>query len=106
MTNHYQITFYIPEKQCGQVKQAMFDAGAGILGDYQECAWQILGEGQFKPLQGSQPFLGKTNKLEKVKEYKVEMLCQKNVLKAVIRALKSSHPYEVPAYSVIKLEVP
>lgn len=56
----------------------MFDAGAGGLGDYQECSWQTLGQGQFRPLKGSQPFLGETDKLEKVVEYKVEMLCQEN----------------------------
>ena len=101
---HYQISFYVPEPQCELVKQALFDAGAGVLGDYQDCAWQIMGQGQFKPLAGSNPFLGKTDKLESVKEYKVEMLCEKESIEQVIMALKSSHPYEVPAYSVIKLE--
>ena len=109
MTNHYQnseyyqITFYVPKKQCEVVKQAMFDAGAGTLGNYQDCSWQILRQGQFKPLSGTQPFLGKKDKLEKVSEYKVEMLCHKEKIKLVIQALKSSHPYEVPAYSVIEL---
>jgi hypothetical protein len=74
------------------------------LDDYQECAWQTLGQGQFKPLDGSKPFLGETNQLETVTEYKVEMLCKKEFIEQVIRALKSSHPYEVPAYSVIRLE--
>jgi structural hemagglutinin/hemolysin toxin protein RtxA len=104
MQSHYQITFYVPEKQCEQVKQALFDAGAGILGNYQECSWQILGQGQFKPQEGSQPFLGDKDKLETVNEYKVEILCDANYIKPVIQALKSSHPYEVPAYSVLQLE--
>jgi len=109
MTNHYQnseyyqISFYVPELHCEDVKQAMFNAGAGKLGNYQECCWQILGEGQFKPTSGSQPFLGEKDKLENVSEYKVEMLCEKVKIEPVIQALKSSHPYEVPAYSVIKL---
>ena len=103
MESHYQITFYVPEKDCNTVKKAMFGHGAGNLGDYQECAWQTLGEGQFKPLQGSNPYLGEIDKLEKVAEYKVEMLCSKTNIKPVIRALKSSHPYEVPAYSVVEL---
>jgi len=101
---YYQISFYVPEKQCEQVKQAMFDAGAGILGNYQECSWQTLGQGQFKPLEGSQPFLGKQGELEKVAEYKVEMICTEENIKPVIQALKSSHPYEVPAYFVTKSE--
>ena len=102
MESHYQITFYVPENHCETVKQAMFDMGAGVLGNYQECSWQTLGNGQFKPLQGSKPYLGDINKLEKVAEYKVEMLCDKKNIKTVIQALKSSHPYEVPAYSVIE----
>ncbi len=100
---HYQICFYVPEEQCENVKQAMFDAGAGVLGNYQECSWQVLGKGQFRPLKDSQPFLGETDKLKIVEEYKVEMLCQKKTLKQVLQALKSSHPYEVPAYSVLQL---
>ncbi len=103
MQSHYQISFYVPEKQCEQVKQALFDAGAGILGNYQECSWQTLGQGQFKPLDGSQPFLGEKDELEMVGEYKVEMLCDGKKIKSVIKALKSSHPYEVPAYSVTEL---
>jgi hypothetical protein len=109
MTNHYQnseyyqIAFYVPEEQCEMVKQAMFDAGAGILGHYQDCSWQTLGQGQFKPLDGSSPFLGEMDKLEKIMEYKVEMLCDKAKLKLVLQALKSSHPYEVPAYAITKI---
>ncbi|MCF6191392.1 MAG: divalent cation tolerance protein CutA [Cocleimonas sp.] len=102
MQSHYQISFYVPEKQCEQVKQAMFNAGAGVLGNYQKCSWQTLGQGQFKPLEGSQPFLGKQGEIETVSEYKVEMLCTEENIKPVIQALKSSHPYEVPAYFVTK----
>ena len=105
MQSHYQISFYVPNKQCEQVKQAMFNAGAGILGNYQECSWQTLGEGQFRPLEGSQPFLGESHKLENVEEYKVEMLCDVEKIELVIQALISSHPYEVPAYYVTKSEI-
>ncbi len=104
MENLYQITFFVPELQCEEVKQAMFNAGAGVLGNYQECSWQTLGQGQFKPLKGCKPFIGEENKLETVAEFRVEMICQKKFLKAVIQALKSSHPYEMPAFNVIKLE--
>ncbi|MFW5432509.1 MAG: hypothetical protein ACKE5Q_06955, partial [Methylophilaceae bacterium] len=96
-------TFYVPEKHCENVKQAMFDAGAGVLENYQECSWQTLGQGQFRPMEGSQPFLGEKDKLETIDEYKVEMLCDADCIEPVIQALKSSHPYEVPAYFVIEL---
>ena len=103
MKKYYQIIFYVPKPHCKQVKQKMFDAGAGSLGNYQECSWQTLGEGQFKPLKNSHPFIGESNKLETVAEYKVEMICHANKIKQVIHALKDSHPYEEPAYSVIEL---
>jgi len=103
MKKNYQIQVYIPTTHTNQVKQAMFKAGAGVLGDYENCSWQILGEGQFRPLKGSNPFIGKSDKLEKVQEYKVEMFCVAEKLEAVIKAMKSSHPYEVPAYGVIEL---
>ena len=71
---------------------------------YDCCAWQTLGSGQFRPLQGSRPFLGEFDKVESVAEYKVEMVCAAEFLAAVITTLKQSHPYEEPAYSVVKTE--
>lgn len=98
----YTISFYVPKAHCEAVKQAMFKAGAGIQGNYQECAWQVLGKGQFKPLKGSQPFIGKNNQLEHVEEYKVEMYCKDKALKLAVKAMLDQHPYEEPAYSVVK----
>ena len=100
----YQINFYVPEPHAEAVKSAMFAAGAGKIGDYSSCAWQTLGEGQFMPLEGSHAFLGEKNKLERVLEYKVEMVCDKKALPAVITALKEAHPYETPAYHIVNLE--
>lgn len=94
----YQLCFYVPQTHVEVVKAALFEAGAGRLGDYDRCAWQVLGEGQYRPLEGSQPFLGKQQQLQHVAEYKVEMLCAGESLAAVIAALKASHPYQTPAY--------
>ncbi len=101
---NYHITFYVPQEHCEAVKEAMFQAGAGAIDNYEACAWQVLGEGQFRPMKGSNPFLGEEHKLERVAEYKVEMFCQGKKIKAVIEAMKKAHPYEVPAYGVLKLE--
>jgi hypothetical protein len=98
----YHISFYVPEAHCEMVKEAMFAAGAGQIGDYSKCAWQTKGSGQFMPLAGSNPFVGKTNQIEQVEEYKVEMVCANENISAVIQALKKSHPYEEPAYYVIQ----
>jgi len=103
MKNTYQITVYIPKAECEAVKEAMFQAGAGQIDTYEACSWQVLGEGQFRPLKGSNPFIGTQDELEKVLEYKVEMLCFADRLEAVIKAMKETHPYEVPAYGVVKL---
>ncbi len=55
----FKIEFYVPAQQLQQVKQAMFAAGAGKVGDYDSCAWQILGEGQYRPGAASNPFKGR-----------------------------------------------
>lgn len=100
-----KIEFYVPAAQLQRVKQAMFDAGAGKVGDYDCCAWQILGEGQYRPDEGSNPFSGKQGSLETLNEYKVEMVCAEQCIAQVINAMKDSHPYEEVAYSVIRTEV-
>ena len=100
----YQLVVYIPETHTEAVKQVMFAAGAGRQGNYDLCSWQVKGEGQFRPLDGSQPFLGNVGSVETVSEYRVEMLCDDNCLKKVIAALQQSHPYEEPAFDIIPLE--
>ncbi len=99
-----KIELYVPESHLETVKSAMFSAGAGKHGLYDCCAWQTAGEGQFRPLQGSRPFLGEQDKLESVPEYKVEMVCQELLVAAVIEAMKDSHPYDEVAYSVMRIE--
>ena len=100
----YQISFYVPETHVEHVKEELFNAGAGRLGNYERVAWQTKGTGQFCPTKGSNPYLGKSGTLETVEEYKVEMICAEEHIKQVIAALKASHPYEEPAYSVIRCE--
>jgi hypothetical protein len=100
-----KIEFYVPEEQLQQVKQAMFDAGAGKVGGYDSCAWQVLGQGQYKPGEGSNPFKGEQGSLETLREYKVEMVCVEEFMAEVVRAMKESHPYEEVAHSVIRIEV-
>ena len=96
----HKICFYVPESHVDAVKNAMFEKGAGKIGQYSCCSWQILGEGQFMPLMGSDAYIGSIGHIEKVSEYKVEMVCDDDCLEAAIAALKQSHPYEEPAYQV------
>ena len=100
----YKIELYVPESHLDAVKTAMFEAGAGRVGNYDCCAWQTRGEGQFRPLNGSTPFLGNQGQIETVIEYKLELVCEEPCLKAVIAALKRAHPYEEVAFTAIRTE--
>ena len=99
----YKICFYVPETHLESVKSALFKAGAGQIGLYDSCAWQVKGEGQFRALEGSNPFLGAVNTVEVVSEYRVELVCAEQFIKAAIKALIAAHPYEEPAYDILEV---
>lgn len=99
----YKFCFYVPESHLEMVKQAAFKAGAGQIGNYDSCAWQVRGTGQFRPLQGSDAFIGSLNETETLDEYRVEMVVEKQKMPEVIRAFKAVHPYETPAYDVTEI---
>lgn len=99
----YKFCFYVPETHVETVKTAVFAAGAGKIGDYDCCSWETRGEGQFRPLKGSRPFLGEQGKVEKVIEFKVEMVCEGHLMGEVVKAFKAAHPYEEPAYDIWQL---
>lgn len=96
----YAIHFYVPNSHLEAVKTAMFAAGAGQIGAYDSCAWQTKGQGQFRPLDGSKPFIGRKGEVEGVDEWKVEMVCDDDRVEAAVAAMKQAHPYETPAYLV------
>ncbi len=100
----YKICVYVPEKSVEKVKQALFDAGAGRIGNYDSCCWQTEGTGQFRPLQGSNPSIGSQDKIERVTEIKIELVCTEELIKQVLVKMKQAHPYEEPAYDVWRLE--
>ncbi|MCG3878124.1 YqfO family protein [Psychrobacter sp. Ps6] len=99
----YKLTVFIPDEALEQVKAALFAAGAGSIGDYEQCCWQVQGTGQFMPLAGSAPHIGKQDSLEMVDEWRVEMVVDDAFITAAVIALKEAHPYETPAYDVIKV---
>ena len=99
----YKLVFFVPEEYLESVKRAVFNTGAGRLGNYKQCCWQSLGQGQFCPMDEAKPFLGKHNQLQYVAEYKVELVCGDEFIQAAVDALKKAHPYEEPAYEVYKL---
>ncbi|TWC10512.1 MULTISPECIES: YqfO family protein [unclassified Pseudomonas] len=100
----YKLCFFVPASHVDEVKSAVFAAGGGRIGDYDHCAWQVLGQGQFRPLDGSQPFIGEAGRVEQVEEWKVELVVADDLIGGVVDALKQSHPYETQAYEVWRLE--
>ena len=96
----YKICVFIPVTHLEQVKQALFDSGAGQIGNYDCCSWQTPGTGQFRPNDSSTPYIGRSGTIETVDEYKVEMVCSNEKIKAAVGAMKQAHPYEEPAYDI------
>lgn len=99
----YKIVFYVPMTHVEEVKKAVFDAGAGHIGNYEWCSWQVTGQGQFRPLVGSDPALGEVNQLMYVDEARVETVCDDKLVKTIVTALRQAHPYEEPAFDVWRL---
>lgn len=99
----YKLVFFVPESHLEQTKSALFNAGAGAFGNYDLCCWQLAGVGQFRPLTGSNPFIGQAEQLKQVPEYRVEMVCDDALIAAAITALRAAHPYEEPAIDVWQL---
>jgi hypothetical protein len=99
----HKLTVYVPESHLEPVKQALFAAGAGRYAAYDCCCWQVLGQGQFRPLAGSAPFIGRQGEVERVAEYRVEMLCEDARVAAAAAALRAAHPYEEPAFDFVRV---
>lgn len=99
----YKLVFFVPESHLDLVKTAVFNAGAGRIGQYEKCCWQVLGQGQFRPLAGAVPFIGRQDQLEVLPEYRVEMVCADELIVPVVSALRAAHPYEEPAFDVLRM---
>lgn len=97
----YVMVFYVPETHLESVKEAVFNAGAGAIGNYDICCFQTLGTGQFRPLEGSNPFLGTQGAIEKVPEWRVELVVDEEHAAKAVEALLETHPYESVAYHLI-----
>jgi hypothetical protein len=99
----YKLITFVPENAKEELKEALFAAGAGGQGAYQHCAWECLGTGQFLPLAGADPAIGSVGVLERVSEWRIEMLVPASRWPDVKAALYQTHPYESPAFDLIAL---
>ena len=92
---------YVPVEHTAAVLAALFEAGAGELGNYRECAFVSRGRGQFRPVDGANPAIGSVDELEVLVEDLIEVMIPAGRRAAVIAALRLAHPYEEPAYHVV-----
>jgi hypothetical protein len=97
------LVVYVPEAQKEEVKAALFASGAGRIGNYDYCCWETLGQGQFRPLEGANPFMGKPQTKETVAEWRLEMVLDAALKAEVKAALLEAHPYETPAYHFLEM---
>jgi dinuclear metal center YbgI/SA1388 family protein len=100
-----KIVVFVPKTHHQQVLSAMSEAGAGSIGKYSHCTFNIEGVGTFLPSVKANPFTGSTGKLEQVEEIRIETIVPEALLKRVIKAIIKTHPYEEVAYDVYPLEL-
>lgn len=101
--NIVKLVVYVPESYADAVRLAMGKAGAGKMGNYSFCSFSVKGIGRFKPEKGANPTIGKVGEVEQVKEERIETICERKKLKAVVLAIKKVHPYEEVALDVYPL---
>ncbi len=100
----HQLVVYVPDSHIEVVKGALFAAGAGQIGAYSQCSWQVLGTGQFLPSEGAAPFVGAVGQVERLPEWRLEVVVDDGLLQPAIAALKAAHPYEEPAFHALRLD--
>ncbi|RFD25561.1 Nif3-like dinuclear metal center hexameric protein [Mycobacterium uberis] len=97
---------YVPLEYVAAVQAAVFEAGAGHIGDYSHCSWRVTGTGQFLPHDGASPAVGSIGVVERVAEDRVEVVAPAHARAAVLSAMRAVHPYEEPAFDILALVPP
>lgn len=101
--NRVKIIVTIPKENVEEVRNAICEQGAGVIGNYTNCSMSTKCIGTFKPNDNANPYIGKNGKMEFVEEEKLKVVCDVNNVKKVIYRLKEVHPYEEPAIDIIPL---
>ena len=99
----YKLVTFVPQAQAEEVRQTLFQAGCGHIGEYDSCSYNIQGEGTFRALDGAQPFCGEVGTLHTEPEVRIETIFPSFKKSAVVRALVQAHPYEEPAFDIYPL---
>lgn len=94
---------FVPAADADAVREALFAAGAGRIGDYSHCSWSVAGTGQFLPHDGASPAIGEVGTVEKVSEDRVEVIAPARLRAKILAAMRAAHPYEEPAFDILPL---
>ncbi|PWB38339.1 MAG: hypothetical protein C3F02_04500 [Parcubacteria group bacterium] len=103
-SNNVKIVVFVPESHTDIVREAIGKAGAGKIGNYTHCSFSSKGIGRFEPEHGAHPAIGEVGRLESVYEERIEFVCDRNLIKDVLTAIKKVHPYEEVALDIYPLE--
>ncbi|MDG5799174.1 Nif3-like dinuclear metal center hexameric protein [Marinilabiliaceae bacterium ANBcel2] len=99
-----KLAVFVPHDNAEKLRAALFEAGAGHIGNYDNCSYNSEGTGTFKGNENSNPYKGEKERIHFEPELKIEVILQKYKIKEVVNALIAAHPYEEPAYDIIALE--
>ncbi len=103
MSERVKLVWFVPEDALDVTRDAVFEAGAGRIGDYERCSWYTAGTGTFLGGESTDPALGEAGREERVPELRVETVVPTARVRDAIVALLLAHPYEEPAYDVYPL---
>ena len=98
-----KLIVFVPREALDSVRAALFDAGAGRIGDYEHCSWYTEGTGTFLGGEGTSPSVGQAGREERVAELRLETVFPSEQQDEVIAALRDAHPYEEPAFDIYEL---
>lgn len=98
-----KLVVFVPEEALDDVRSALFDAGAGRIGEYERCSWYTPGTGTFLGGEDSDPTIGERGREERVPEYRLETVYPAEREAEVVAALRAAHPYEEPAFDLYQL---
>jgi dinuclear metal center YbgI/SA1388 family protein len=94
---------FVPPENADAVREALFAAGAGQIGDYSHCSWSVTGIGQFLPHDGASPAIGSVGAVERLAEDRVEVIAAARLRGRLLTAMRAAHPYEEPAFDILAL---
>lgn len=103
MSERCKLVVFVPRESLDPVRDALFSAGAGRIGDYERCSWYTAGTGTFRGGVGTSPSVGEAGREERVSELRLETVFPADRRDAVVAALRQAHPYEEPAFDIYPL---